>query len=171
MLRTLLLIVAMTAPVLSVAQLTATPSGTPETTLAGIELGRTTFAEIQKMYGKPNVSNSAGGSTLFQWQRLTVTLTVATVFNPKNPHDPNGTPISIAIQGEGDRENTPVNRSGRGLKLGAKASEVKKLYGVEAPSGTTNLTWTNGTALAVRVGEKGKVDRMELTSTGAAAAQ
>jgi hypothetical protein len=138
-------------------------TGPPETSLAGIELGHTTIADIEKMYGKANVVSNAGGTTLFQWQRLTVALTIATQFDPKNPSDPSGTVISVAVQGEGD--NKPISRTGRGLKLGAKVSDVKKIYGVEANSGTTTLNWPNGTTLSVRLADNQKIDRLELTTS------
>jgi hypothetical protein len=139
------------------------PTEPAETTLAGIELGRTTIADIEKMYGKANVVQSAGETTLFQWQRLTVTLTVATQFDSKNPSNPSGTVISVAIQGQGD--NKEISRTGKGLKLGAKASDIRKVYGVQETQPSTTVTWPNGTTLLIRIDDKSRVDRLELTTS------
>jgi hypothetical protein len=151
---------------LSRAQSLAAASGPPETSLAGIELGHSTIADIGKMYGKPNVIQSSGSITLFQWQRLTVTLTVATTYDANNPANSDAKPVSIAIQGEGDPEKRGISRTGRGLRLGAKDSDVKKIYGIDVKKGSNTLTWSGERSLTIRMNDSGRVDRIELTSSG-----
>jgi hypothetical protein len=138
-------------------------AGEPETVLAGIDVHHTTIAAIQKMYGPQDSMYAVppnpypAGTKLYKWGRLTVMLKVLT-----EPSDSGEIIRAIEIEGEGEPGDHAINKTGRGLKLGAKASEIDKLYAVGATNGTATLQWSDGTTLVITVNEKNRVRKMEL---------
>lgn len=154
--------VLMLACALLAAQ-TLTAAGDPETVLAGIDIRQMGIADIQKMYGQQEAMYAVPpdpyppGTKLYKWGRLTVTLKVLTEPSAK------GELIrAIEVQGEGEPGKQAINETGRGLRLGAKASEIKKLYGVEPSNGPATIRWSDGTTLVVTVNERGRVSKLEL---------
>lgn len=121
------------------------------------------IADVQKLYGPQEAMFAVPpnpypeGTKLYKWGRLTVTLRVLTEPSPKG-----GVIKAVDVQGEGAPGDNPINKTGRGLKLGAKVAEVKKLYGVEAATGSTKLQWSDGTTLVVTINDKGRVSKLEL---------
>jgi len=145
------------------AQTAPNGTGTPETVLAGIDIHHTTIASIQKMYGQQDGMYGVPpnpyppGTKLYEWRRLTVTL--------KLLMEPAGSAEvirAISVEGEGEPGRQPINQTGRGLKLGAKSSEINKQYGVDASGGSTTIKWSDGTTLVISVNEKGRVSKLEL---------
>ncbi len=150
---------------LSAAQATnSSAPGEPESVLAGIDIRHMRIADVQRLYGEQEAMYAVTadpyptGTKLYKWGRLTVTLKVLT-----EPTVKDGDVIrAIEIQGEGDPGNKAINKTGRGLKLGAKAGEAKKIYGVEAVDGQTKIRWSDGTTLVVTLNEKERVSKLEL---------
>jgi len=138
-------------------------TGLPETSLAGINLHQMRIADVQRLYGQQEAVYAVppgrypAGTKLYKWGRLTLTLKVLT--EPL----PTGEAIrAVEIQGEGEPGDKAINRSGRGLKLSSKSSEVKKLYGVDAIDGSTVIKWSDGTTLVVGFNDKHRVNKLEL---------
>ena len=148
---------------LVLAQTAPNAGGAPETVLAGIDIHHTPLASIQKMYGQQDAMYGVPpdpyppGTKLYEWRRLTVRLKVLT-----EPAGSGELIRAISVEGEGEPGKQPINQGGRGLKLGAKSSEIKKLYGVDPSSGPATIKWSDGTTLIVTVNEKGRVSKMEL---------
>jgi hypothetical protein len=69
---------------------------------------------------------------------------------------------AIEIQGEGEPGDKPINKTGRGLKLGAKSKDIQKIYGVEPATPETKIQWPDGTTLIIGMNEKGHVSKLEL---------
>jgi len=139
-------------------------SGDPESVLAGIDIHHMRIADVQRLFGEQEAMYAVtadpypAGTKLYKWGRLTVTLKVLT-----EPTIKDGDVIrAIEIAGEGEPGDKAINKTGRGLKLGAKAGEVRKLYGVEAGEGTNKIQWEDGTTLVVTVNEKERVSKLEL---------
>jgi hypothetical protein len=146
---------------LLVAPAFAQTPGTPETVLAGIDIHHTPIANVSKLYGEPEGVFAApepypAGTKQYKWGRLTVTLLVLT-----QPTPAGDTVTAIQIQGDGD--NRPISRTGRGLKLGDKAEAVKKLYNVNPQVPLTTIDWPSGEKLIIHCNDKSRVDRLELT--------
>jgi len=162
MLRVLGLLVLFSASS-AVAQSGRSVPGEPERSLAGINFTQTGTADIEKMYGAHSAMIAVteepypAGTKLYKWGRLTVTLKVLT--EPEAGHD---VIRDIEVRGEGEPGNQLINRTGRGLKLGAKTSEIKKIYGIDGVSGANTLQWPDGTTLVIDVSEAGRVSRLEL---------
>jgi hypothetical protein len=134
--------------------------GEPETVLAGIDLHHTPIASVAKLYGEPEGVYAAPepypvGTKQYKWGRLTVTLMVLT-----QPTSSGDNITTIQIQGEGDQK--PISRTGRGLKLSDKADVIKKLYGVEPAAPSTTIKWASGEELIVHLNDKSRVDRLQL---------
>jgi len=145
------------------AQTAPNATGSPETILAGIDIHHTTIPAIQSMYRQQDAMYGVPpdpyppGTRLYKWARLTVTLKVLT-----EPAKGAEMIRAISIEGEGEPGDKAINKTGRGLKLGAKSGEVKKLYGVEPANGSATLKWDDGTTLIVTLNDKGRVSKMEL---------
>jgi len=155
---------------LLLAQTASNISGAPETTLAGIDILHTTIPDVHKMYGEQEALYAVppdpypAGTKLYKWGRLTVTLKVLT------EPSPSGEIIrAISVEGEGEPGKKPINRTGRGLSLGAKASEIKKLYGVEPEKGFATIKWADGTTLVVGLNNKDRVNKLELRAIASTA--
>ncbi|MGZ4815575.1 MAG: hypothetical protein ACXVZV_09215 [Terriglobales bacterium] len=139
-----------------------TATGSPETVLAGIDIRHTTIPGIQKLYGQQDAMYAVPpdpypqGTKLYKWGRLTVTLKVLTEPSPQGD-----VVKAIEVEGEGEPQDKPINKAGRGLKLGAKASDIKKLYGVDSSNGETKIQWLDGTTLIVTL-KKERVSKLEL---------
>jgi hypothetical protein len=136
-------------------------SGPPETALAGIDIHHTRIPDIIKIYGEPEGVYAAAapypaGTKQYKWGRLTVTLKILT--EPTRQGD-----AITAIQIDGDGDGKSISRTGRGLKLGDKPQQIKKLYGTGATGASTILTWSTGETLQVHVGNKERIDRLELS--------
>lgn len=135
----------------------------PETTLAGINVRASRIADVQKLYGQQQSMYAVSqggypeGTKLYKWTRLTVTLKVLT-----EPAATGEVIRAIEVEGEGEPGKKAINLTGRGLSLGAKTGEIKKLYDVEPVSGSATIKWPDGTMLIVGVNEKGRVNRLEL---------
>jgi len=145
------------------AQTTPPASGAPETSLAGIDIRQMKIPDIHKMYGQQEAMYAVPpdpyppGTKLYKWGRLTVTLKVLTEPSAKVERI-----RAIEVQGEGEPGKQAINETGRGLRLGAKASEIKKLYGVDASNGSSTIQWSEGTTLVITLNEKGRVSKLEL---------
>jgi hypothetical protein len=145
------------------AQTASAPSGSPETVLAGIDIHHTTIASIEKTDGPHDAMYAVPpnpyppGTKLYKWGRLTVTLKVLT--EPKGSSE---VIRAIEVEGEGEPGDKAINKTGRGLKLGAKAGDIHKLYGVDAANGSATLQWSDGTTLIVTLNDKNRVHKMEL---------
>ena len=144
-------------------QVTLDTTGEPETILAGIDPHHTTIAAVQQKYGLQEAIFAVPpdpypeGTKLYKWGRLTVTLKVLTEPSAK------GEVIrAVSVEGDGEPGDQAINKTGRGLKLGAKASEIKKLYGAEPANGQTRLQWKDGTTLVIGTNGKGRVSKLEL---------
>ena len=140
-----------------------TATGPPETVLAGIDLRHTTIAAIQKLYGQQDAMYAVPpdpypqGTKLYKWGRLTVTLRVLTEPSPQ------GEVIkAVQVEGQGEPNDKPINKTGRGLKLSAKASEINKIYGREPSGAETKIQWPDGTILIVTLNDKQRVGKLEL---------
>jgi len=145
------------------AQTTPNAIGPSESTLAAIDPHHTTIAAVQQMYGLQEAVFAVPpdpypeGTKLYKWGRLTVTLKVLTEPSPVGE-----VLRAVSIEGQGEPGNKAINKTGRGLTLGAKASEIKKLYGVEPQNGAATIKWPDGTTLLVTLNEKGRVSKLEL---------
>jgi hypothetical protein len=133
----------------------------PETILAGIDIFHTKISEIVVLYGQPDGVYGApapylSGTKQYKWGRLTLVLKVLT-----EPTASGDAITAIQIEGEGD--DKPMSRTGRGLKLNDKAQRIQKVYGVEAVNSSARLAWSNGVVLLVHVNQKSRVDRIELS--------
>jgi hypothetical protein len=149
-----------------------TPSGPPETSLAGIEIRQFKIEDAVRLHGKPdgiigiNQDPYPPGTKMYKWGRLTVTLHVLTQPVGQPPME---TITAIQIKGQGDPQKSSISQTGRGLKLGSKASEIKKLYGdYRADGPNVELAWPDGTRLTIHLNDKSRIDQMELTFTQAA---
>lgn len=138
-------------------------TGPPETVLAGINIRAMKTSDVQKLYGQQDAVYAVPpdpypvGTKLYRWGRLTLTLKVMTEPSPA------GEAIrAIEIAGEGEPQDKPINKTGRGLKLGAKSTDVKKLYGVDAANGLATIKWSDGTTLLITANDKGRVSKLEL---------
>lgn len=144
------------------------PSAPPETTLSGIKL-RGSIEDVQKLYGQQQfllAVNSDGypaGTKVYQWTRLTVTLKVLT-----EPSSSGESIRVIEVQGEGEPGKKAINRTGRGLSLGDKASKIKEVYDAEPVNSSANLKWPDGTMLIVGL-NNGRVNKLELRAPSSAA--
>lgn len=139
----------------------AQDKGMPETVLAGIDIFHTTIPDIIKLYGPPEGVYAASepypvGTRQYKWGRLTVTLRVLT------EPSPSGDKVT-AIQIDGDGDGKPISRTGRGLKLSDKPEAIHKIYGQKSSGNTVTLEWPDGIVLMVRINEKSRVDRLELS--------
>src|SRR4051812_38731287 len=109
-----------------------TAAGTPEPVLAGINIREMKIADVQKMYGPQDAVYGVPpdpypqGSKLHKWGRLNMNLKVLT-----EPSRKGHIIKAIEVQGEGETQDKPINKTGRGLKLGAKSGDIKKIYGLE----------------------------------------
>jgi hypothetical protein len=135
--------------------------GQPETLLAGIDIHHTKIADVIKLYGEPEGVYAApapypSGTKQYKWGRLTLTLKILT------EPTANGDAIT-AIQIDGDGDSRPISRTGRGLKLGDKPQSIKKIYGIELQGTSTTLRWPDGEMLLIRLDDKSRVDRLELS--------
>jgi hypothetical protein len=138
-------------------------SGPTEVSLAGINIKTMRIADVQKIYGQQEAIYAVPpdpypqGTKLYKWGRLTVTLKAMT------EPSVNGEIIrAIEIQGEGEPGDKPINKTGRGLKLGAKSKDIQKIYGVEPATPETKIQWPDGTTLIIGMNEKGHVSKLEL---------
>lgn len=145
------------------AQVVPNNSGAPETVLAGIDFLHTHIPDVQQMYGEQEAMYAVPpnpypeGTRLYKWGRLTVTLKVLTEPSPA------GEAIRvISVEGEGEPGKKAINQTGRGLSLGSKAGEIRKLYGVEPVNGTATIQWPDGTTLIVGINNKDRVNKLEL---------
>lgn len=149
----------------TVAQVATAPAaGEPESVLAGIDIRHMRIADVQKLYGEQQAmyavtaSPYRAGTKLYQWGRLTVTLKVLT-----EPTIKDGEVIrAIEIGGEGEPGDKAINKTGRGLKLGARGGEVKKIYGIGPIDGQRKIQWGDGTTLVITLNEKERVRKLEL---------
>jgi hypothetical protein len=148
------------------AQNAPNASGQPESVLAGIDIHHADIAGIQKMYGQQDAMYGVPpnpyppGTKLYKWGRLTVTLKVLT-----EPSAPGEIIRAIEVEGEGEPGDKAINKTGRGLKLGAKAAEIKKLYGVEAADGSATIKWDDGTTLVITLNGNNRVSKLELRAS------
>lgn len=140
-----------------------TATGPPETGLAGINIRAMKISDVQKLYRQQDAMYAVppdpypAGTKLYKWGRLTLTLKVMTEPSPA------GEVIrAIEIDGEGEPQDKPINKTGRGLKLGAKIAEIKKLYGVDLANGLATIKWNDGTTLVIGVNDKGRINKLEL---------
>ena len=127
---------------LCLSALAQNPTGSPEDVLAGINIHSMHIADVQKIYGQQEAVYAVPpgpypeGTKLYKWGRLTVTLKVLT--EPSI----NGEVIrAIQVEGQGEPGDKPINKTGRGLKLKAKATDVKKIYGVDPAGPETSVHW------------------------------
>jgi hypothetical protein len=139
----------------------AQSSGEAETTLAGIDMFHTKVPEIIALYGQPDAVYGApapypSGTKQYKWGRLTLILKVLT-----EPAASGDAITAIQIEGEGD--DKPMSRTGRGLKLNDKSQAIKKIYGVEAVNSSARLEWPNGVVLLIHLNDRSRVDRIKLT--------
>jgi hypothetical protein len=139
----------------------AQASGQPETTLAGIDIHHSTIADAIKLHGEPEGVYAApapypSGTKQYKWGRLTVTLRILTEPTPARDK------ITV-IQIDGDGDNRPISRTGRGLRLGDKAQTIKKLYGVELNGSSVTLQWAEGEVLLIHRNDRARVDHLELS--------
>ena len=108
------------------AQTAPNASGPPESVLAGIDPYHTTIADIQKMYGLQEAvfaippNPYPPGTKLYKWGRLTVTLKVLT-----EPSAQGEAIRAIEVEGEGEPGDKAINKTGRGLRLGAKLARSR----------------------------------------------
>jgi hypothetical protein len=147
---------------------TDTPDS-PERVLAGINIVTDHISDVQKLYTQQQAVYAISqdgypeGTKLYLWSRLTVTLNVLTEPSAEGERIRN-----IEVTGEGEPGKKAISQTGRGLSLGAKASEIEKRYGVKAVDGSATITWPDGTTLIVGVNDKGRVNKMELRAPAAA---
>jgi len=98
--------------------------GTPETTLAGINLKTTKLNDVISMYGPPTREKIAKNNPYwigYVWELPQTKLEVSV------DHGPNGTQIhDVYIEGRG---NGHVVTSGSGLAIGDNINTIERIYG------------------------------------------
>lgn len=106
--------------------------GKPETSLAGIDISKASIADVVRKIGKPDkviresrLSGAATEATEYYWERSGVRLLVkAYGENGKGSRE-----YLAVIEAEGPGFPGGLGRTGAGLKLGDRLSDLRHIYG------------------------------------------
>jgi hypothetical protein len=155
--------------------------GKPEHMLSGIDVYKTTIAEVIKMYGEPTskrdipaegVKKGVGGERNYIWERNGLRLGAWTYYHDDQEAGVNGVDVWGTAPNEG------LGKSGRGLALGSTPQEQKALYGDRffvsstygkmLPSGpdpkgkvkSVLLEWHDGTQMVIDYDSNGRISHM-----------
>jgi hypothetical protein len=149
--------------------------GKPEHMLSGIDVYKTTIAEVIKMYGEPTskrdipaegVKDGVGGTRDYIWERKGLRLLAGTGYH--NEHESEVYNVDVwgsAPEGE-------LGKSGRGLTLGSTLQHQKAVYGDRFfnSSGDTKyvssvlIEWHDGTQMVIDYDVKGRIFHMQLSA-------
>ncbi|MDQ3799589.1 MAG: hypothetical protein M3384_09075 [Acidobacteriota bacterium] len=145
----------------------------PEKKLAGISLERSRVSDVVEMYGEPPCvikRESAGyaDSYDYYWYPDGVTLHV---FVESGKELAGNSYISM-IEIEGSAANAPTARTGAGLELGAKLSELKRIYGrrfkirniPEYDIHDVTVQWRSGYTLTAKLDRENRIETLSLLS-------
>ena len=145
--------------------------GKPETRMGPVLLDRTNVNDLVRLYGEPSgrkvISDDnmgTRGEYVYSWKIGPAKLEVRTWFQPK------GESAIDSVEVWGD--SAVQFATGRGLRLGAKRSDIKRLYGDRYQSGKKQpnglafvfLQWSIGNELHVDLNENGRVDHILLVA-------
>ena len=160
-------------------------TGAPEHRLSGIDVSKTSIAEVIKIYGEPttrrdvlaqSVKDGVGGERNYIWEKAGMRLEVWTGYN--NDHE--SEVYSVDVWGTEPRAE--FGRSGRGLTLGSTLEEQRAIYGnrffVSSTYGKTPpsrpdpkarmksilLEWQDGKQMVIDYDLNGRVSHMQLSA-------
>jgi hypothetical protein len=143
--------------------------GRQERLLAGMDVLSATVAQAEEWLGKPTQEQvtdpeqkGIAGEKTYVWEKPLVKVTLKTGFL----HDARvkgryaESPEVITVEGS----DGSIGRTGRGLKLGDKFSQVEKLYGHKfvRKGNTIDVQWKSGTDLLVTWNDDGLIDKIGL---------
>jgi hypothetical protein len=143
----------------------------PEKKLAGISLERSKVSDVVEIYGEPPCvikrETSAGyaGSYDYYWHPDGFTLHVFV----ESGEEPAGNEYISMIEIEGSAANA---RTGAGLGLGAKLSELKRIYGrrfkirniPEYDIHDVTVQWRSGYTLTAKLDRENRIKTLSLLS-------
>jgi hypothetical protein len=159
--------------------------GKPERMLSGIDVSKSTVAEVIQMYGKPaskrdipaeGVKDGTGGERNYVWERGGIRLGVWTYYH--NDHES----AVDAVDVWGKSPSGVNGKSGQGLTLGATMEQqrivygdrffVSSTYGQQLPNGpdpkgkvkSVLLEWHDGTQMVVDYDSNGRITHMQLSA-------
>jgi len=149
--------------------------GKPEHMLSGIDVYKTTIAEVIKIYGEPTskrdlpaegVKDGVGGQRNYTWEKKGLRLAAWTWYH--NDHE--SAVDGVDVWGPGPYEK--LGETGRGLRLGATLQQQKALYGnhffvSSRDKGRVKsvlLEWRDGTQLVVDYDPDGHISHMQLSA-------
>jgi hypothetical protein len=159
--------------------------GKQERILSGIDIYKTTIAEVIKMYGKPasrrdlpvkGVKDGVGGYRDYIWEFNGLRLLAATGYH----NDKESGVYSVDVWGAAPQGD--LGKTAHGLALGSTLEQQKALYGdrffvsstygKKLPSGPDTkgkvksvlLQWRDGTQLVIDYDSKGRVSHMQLSA-------
>jgi len=157
-------------------------SGPPEHVLAGVDVSRSTIAEVSRVYGPPASrsvyappgAEPGSGQGEYVWELAGADLKVTTLLvsgegGKKKEERVSAVTVSLA--------RAQVQRplaTGRGAKIGDTAKTLRRLYGTrfvkETVDSRPRLTYCfeDGTVLYLRFDARGKVEEILLDGSGAA---
>ena len=145
--------------------------GKPETRLGPVLLDQTTVNDLVRLYGEPcgrkvisDDNQGTRGERIYSWKMGPAKLEVRTWFQPKGESAID----SVEVWGDSAEQLT----TGCGLHLGAKKSDINRLYGDRYQSGSKKphgsafvfLQWRIGNELHVDLNENGQVDHILLVA-------
>jgi len=145
--------------------------GKQECVLAGINVISSTVEQAEASLGKPTSEEvtfpeqkGIAGEREYVWRKLNVVVTLKTEFI----HDArlkggfNESPELVTVEGS----DGAIGRTGRGLKLGDRLSEIEKIYGTRfvKKGKTIYIEWKSGTGLSVTTDDKGLINRIDLSA-------
>ncbi len=149
--------------------------GQPEHMLSGIDVYKTTIAEIIKIYGEPTsrrdvpaegVKDGVGGERNYTWEKNGLRLAVWTGY-----HDDYESGV-YSVDVWGVTPNDGLGKSSRGLTLGATLRQQKALYGDHFFVSSRDrdrvksvlIEWRDGTQLVVDYDSDGRISHMQLSA-------
>lgn len=149
--------------------------GKPEHMLSGIDVYKTTIAEVIKIYGEPTgkrdvpaegVKDGVGGERNYTWEKKGLRLAVWTGY-----HNDRESGV-YSVDAWGATSNDGLGKSARGLTLGSTLQQQKALYGDRFFVSSKDkdkvksvlLEWRDGTQLAVDYDSNGRISHMQLSA-------
>jgi hypothetical protein len=159
--------------------------GRPEHMLSGIDVYKTTIAEVIKKYSEPTskrntpaegVKDGVGGYRDYIWEIRGLRLLAGTGYH--NDHESGVYSVDVW----GTSPNEELGKSGRGLTLGSTLQQQKALYGDRffisstygkmLPSGpdpkgkvkSVLLEWHDGTQMVIDYDSNGRISHMQLSA-------
>ena len=145
--------------------------GKPEHVLAGVNVYDDTIGEVIKRLGKPDhftaTTNAdyppGSGERSYEWDRDGVRLRVGTQFrtDATTKKIVESAPMIVDVWGEGPGN---LGITGRGLRLGADLTAIKKIYGsrFQKDPHAVTLQWKDETTLVIDLKKDGRIVHMQL---------